>query len=108
MRALVAVLLLVSACERRPIKPIVVEGTIQSVHIEAGRNPMVLLHRAGAPEVTCSFPLDRIPEISKLGRAQMLRARGTLIPTSHGTELENCAIEYAGPKPGVEENEGDD
>ncbi len=108
MRALVVVLLLVSACGRGPVKPIVVAGTIQSVHIEAGRNPTVLLHRTAAPDVTCSFPLDRVPEISKLGPAQMLRVRGTPISTSHGKELENCAIEYAGPKPGVEENEDDE
>ena len=104
---IVAVIAFASACQRSPGPPIIVEGTIQTLRL-TGPAPAVVLRANGRGDVECRFPSDRVRELSKLAPAQWLRLHGT--PANAGSALivEHSAIEWAGRKPGANEDDDDD
>jgi hypothetical protein len=98
--------LALSSC-RRHETPTILEGTIQSIALTRGQAPTVILRLNGGRNVLCRFPVNRFEEISKLEPAQLLRVRGTVVRESSSLTLENSAIEFAGRKPGQEEDDDD-
>ena len=100
---LLATISVVAGCKSN--RPVIVAGTIQSIELAAGKPPVVVLRTETGLSISCRFPATRAPEISKLVVNQELRLRGE---TSNGTVVENCAIEWAGRKPGQREEDDDD
>jgi hypothetical protein len=99
--------LALGACVRDQPRPVIVEGTIQSIDLATGRAPIVTLDVIELLHVQCRFPVNRVAELSKLQPGQSLRVRGTVVPEFGGFVVENSAIEFAGRKPGQEEDDDD-
>jgi hypothetical protein len=106
--AFLCCVLALGACVRDQPRPIIVEGKIQSIDLASGRAPIITLDIIELIDVQCRFPLNRVAELSKLQPGQSIRVRGTVVPEFGRVVLEDSAIEFAGRKPGQEEEDDDD